>query len=165
MDPVQSDTKPRGDPAGDKDGQRSPGGARRARLRRKAGGTGWLLVRVFGGGRRGGWIHGYESKGEIGWFYSSGLLLEGKKLNDRTRQVSLLGGKKTPHPWSKAALGWGRKGTLPALVSSGPSRHLQTLRSEQPAPFTLHSDQGVGEPLGQYVRPSHTRTRTHTHNK
>lgn len=66
---------------------------------------------MVGGGVR--WIHGYERKGEIGWFYSSSLLLEGKKLNDRIRQVSLLGGKKTPLPWSKDGLGWGRKGTLP----------------------------------------------------
>lgn len=51
---------------------------------------------VVGGGVE--WIHGYERKGEIGWFYSSSLLLEGKKLNGRTRQVSLLGGRKTSPP-------------------------------------------------------------------
>lgn len=41
-------------PAGDKNRQRSSGGAWRARLCREAGGTGCLLCRVFGGGWRGG---------------------------------------------------------------------------------------------------------------
>lgn len=42
-------------------------------------GTGCWLFRVFGGGRGVGCAHGYGRNGGIGWFYSSGLLLQGKK--------------------------------------------------------------------------------------
>lgn len=42
-------------------------------------GTGCWLFRVFGGGRGVGCAHGYGRNGGTGWFYSSGLLLQGKK--------------------------------------------------------------------------------------
>lgn len=79
--------------------------------------------------------------------------------------VSLLGGRKTPLG-QRMRWGGGGKGTSP-LLSFGPSRHLQTLRSEQP-PVALHS--GERKPLGCMFalnthRHGHTQTRTHTINK
>lgn len=86
-----------------------------------------------------------------------------RNLNDRIRQASLLGGKKTPLG-QRMHWGWGgRRGTFPPSFLLGPSRHLQTLRSEQPPPFTLHSDQRGNRWDSMFALNTHRHGHRHRH--
>lgn len=78
------------------------------------------------------------------------------------------------HPFLGQRTRWGRgwgwggagKGPFPALMSRGPSRHLQTLRSEQPVPSPSTVTRELGNRWdSMFALHTHGHGHTHTINK